>query len=507
MTGVQHLVGRLLGGRYRVERPLGQGGMGAVYAAVQIDLDRPVALKTLLDVTDPRDLERLRTEALAAASLAHPHIVQVSDFVEARGDDPTFLVMELLPGKPLGRVLAERGPLPVDMAVRIALQMLDALGAAHRAGIVHRDVKPANVMVLEGADGAAWIKLVDFGIAKLLTVDGKRTTTGTLIGTPAYMAPEQLLGVSATAASDVYAVGVCLFEMLVGRRLFTGQGGELVARVLGDDRPDPCAGAAVPRAVGDVVARAIRRDPAERFATADDLARALREATAAPREGAARVEATPSAKPATAAARWPIFALALSGTLVVGLAVALVSALRRPPPADLAPPREEPRPSTSIPAGDERADAAAPPPIAAPEPHADEAPPPLASAAPARNTSRAVRSLCSDGGRFALCPELVYRCECEGGHGTIHEDAKAWSRTLVRREHDQALEGKPCAGFVVFSHTGSRETAPATGTWRCTTKCDDEERRRGIRLAVPGTPCTGYVIGERREGRWVAVKD
>lgn len=145
--------------------------------------------------------------------------------------------------------------------------------------------------------------------------------------------------------------------------------------------------------------------------------------------------------------------------------------------------------------------------MAAPEPDAGEAPPPLASAAPAPNTSRAVRSSCYDGGHFGLCPELVYHCECEGGGGTIHEGADAGSRALVRREHDQALAGKPCAGFVVFSHTDSRETAPATGTWRCTTKCDNDERRRGIRLAVPGTPCTGYVLGERREGRWVAVKD
>ncbi len=213
--GVQSWEGKLLSSRYRVGRMLGRGGVGMVFEATDERLGRRVAVKILPDALAQRrdQLARFRREAKSACSLNHPHIVQVSDF----GEDPPHLVMQLLEGRSLASVLQEGRTLSPERAARIAVQIADALAAAHRSGIVHRDLKPANILLRSSA-GGEWVTVIDFGVAQ---VSGdsvtKLTATGDVIGTPAYMAPEQALGGEVEGRADVYALGVVLFAMLAQR--------------------------------------------------------------------------------------------------------------------------------------------------------------------------------------------------------------------------------------------------------------------------------------------------
>ncbi|MGE3633964.1 MAG: serine/threonine-protein kinase, partial [Sandaracinaceae bacterium] len=273
------LTGKVLGQRYRILRVLGRGGMGAVYEAIQENLGRRVAIKVLLDGLshDPDLVERFRREADAAGRLMHPHIVQVTDFLRSRGE-PAAIVMELLDGEPLLAVL-QRGPLPIARACRIAVQLLSALAAAHDAGIVHRDLKPANVFLVPLAGGDEYVKLLDFGIAKLAESDGyqRLTQSGVLLGTPRYAAPEQMLSRTMTdARTDLYSVGVLLYSMLAGRPPFTSHGGQLLIEIQDHEPPDvrtfvPSLSAGL----AEVVHRAMRKRPSERFATAREMSAAI----------------------------------------------------------------------------------------------------------------------------------------------------------------------------------------------------------------------------------------
>ncbi len=269
----QALVGQVLGGRYRLLRPIGAGGMGAVFEAEQLDLRRRVALKVLGDV-GPEAVARLRQEAMTAGALQSPHVVAIFDFQDG---DPPFLVMELLTGEPLSALLRSGVPLEPARAARIAVQMLAGLDAAHAVGITHRDVKPSNVWITRAGTGEEHVKLLDFGIAKVHDAPaGVRTATGHVLGTPLYMAPEQLRGERADARSDIHAVGVVLFEMLTGRRPFgtTSQG--LLTEVLAHVPPPVRQLApATPQAMSDAVARALSKDPAARFGRASEMAQAL----------------------------------------------------------------------------------------------------------------------------------------------------------------------------------------------------------------------------------------
>jgi serine/threonine protein kinase len=272
---IDQLVGQILGQRYRVERAIGAGGMGAVYEATQLDLGRTVAIKVLLDV-DPRGIARLRQEALTAGSLSCPHVVSIFDF-QAPPGEPPFLVMEMLPGHSLSQLLKHESALAVPRAARIAAQMLIGLEAAHRAGVVHRDVKPSNTWLVFGPGVDEHVKVLDFGIAKMLG-DGAAflTTTGSVLGTPAYLAPEQLRGLPIDARADIHAMGVVLFEMLAGRRPWQSQGPSVYAEIL-ERVPPPLHEIApqVPVAVSQIVARALAKDPAARFARAADMRAAL----------------------------------------------------------------------------------------------------------------------------------------------------------------------------------------------------------------------------------------
>ena len=273
--------GSTIAGRYAVGETLGRGGMGEVRAGRDLRLQRDVAIKVLgPDVAARANTrERFEAEARAAARLSHPNIVLVYDSGEHEG--VPFLVMERLPGRTLADELAG-GPLPPERVRSLGVQVLAALAAAHDAGIVHRDVKPGNVLLTPDGE----VKVGDFGIAK--SVDGgDLTTTGMLLGTPAYLSPEQLSGEPATPASDIYAVGVMLYEALTGAKPYTGPTPLALARAVEAGRPPPIRSLR-PDAPPDLVTtieRAMDKDPSRRFAGARAMAAALTATSPAPGVG------------------------------------------------------------------------------------------------------------------------------------------------------------------------------------------------------------------------------
>lgn len=270
------LIGVRLDGRYRVEAMLARGGMSTVYRGLDTRLDRPVAIKVMDRgfAADPLFLERFEREARAAARLHHPGVVGVFDQgVDRSGEaDHVFLVMELVEGGTLRDLLRERGPLAVPLALSLAEPVLSALAAAHREGLVHRDVKPENVLV--GQDGA--VKVADFGLVRA-AADAGTSTGNVILGTVAYLSPEQVTTGAADARSDVYAAGILLYEMLTGQPPYTAETALSVAyQHVNHDVPAP--GELVPWLPGgldELVVRATRRDPAARPSDAAAFLRAL----------------------------------------------------------------------------------------------------------------------------------------------------------------------------------------------------------------------------------------
>jgi serine/threonine-protein kinase len=270
----------LLGGRYRLESVLASGGMGRVWRARDIRLQRTVAVKILRDefARDATFLSRFRAEAQCAALLNHPHIAAVHDYGEAvapdGGEPLAYLVMELVDGESLSDMLARRGRLGAADTLRIIGQTAAALAAAHAAGVVHRDVKPGNVLVTPDLD----VKITDFGIAQSAS-SVPLTATGKVIGTPHYLSPEQASGGKATAASDVYALGVVAYECLAGLRPFEGDSSVQVALQQIRDLPPPLQ-PTVPGDVRRLVEQAMAKDPAARFPDGAALRDAIDRVTA-----------------------------------------------------------------------------------------------------------------------------------------------------------------------------------------------------------------------------------
>jgi serine/threonine-protein kinase len=285
-TAVDPLVGRTLDDKYRLEERLGIGGMGTVYRGKHLLLDRAVAVKVLNQrfVEDEAAKTRFRLEAKAAGRLQHANAVVVTDFGET-ADGKVYIVMELLEGRTLRDVLAKEAPLEVARSVSMMLQVAAAVTAAHEAGIIHRDLKPANIFIVQRADFPAVLKVLDFGIAKLATDslddDDRQTLTqvGAIVGTPRYMSPEQCSGRPLTPASDVYSLGVILYEMLTGVVLFGGPSPAEIAIKHTTELPrNPSEFvSSIPAALEQVVLHALEKRPALRPADAGAFRRELYE--------------------------------------------------------------------------------------------------------------------------------------------------------------------------------------------------------------------------------------
>ena len=256
-------IGQVLGGRYRLIELLGSGGMATIYRATDTGLGRDVALKILRPeyLRDPDFSARFRQEAQSAASLSHPNVVTVYDY----GEDPSgpYIVMELIDGEDLATILRRSGTLPPRQVARIGSGVARALAAAHARGLVHRDIKPGNVLI--GKDGQ--VKVVDFGIARAIS-EAQVTLPGTTLGSVHYFSPEQARGEPATAASDIYSLGIVLYEMLVGSRPWEGDSAASVALArLSGPIPDPMVvRPSVPPDLASIVRRALALDPKDRWA-------------------------------------------------------------------------------------------------------------------------------------------------------------------------------------------------------------------------------------------------
>src|SRR5690349_7133500 len=268
-----------LSGRYELGDRLGSGGMSNVYQATDLILERTVAVKILAEhlSDDERFVARFRREALAVAKLVHPNIVQVYDTGIDGGHH--YIVMEYVRGRSGAQLLQSEGRLDPETTVEIGVQACGGLDYAHRHGIVHRDVKPGNLMIIGGPAGAGemTVKLADFGIARA-SEQTRITQVGSVVGTAAYLAPEQARGEQAGPATDVYSLGVVLYQFLTGRLPYEGASlAELAVRQQSEQPLHPTSYADdVPQAVGDSVLVALESDPARRFAAAGELADALR---------------------------------------------------------------------------------------------------------------------------------------------------------------------------------------------------------------------------------------
>jgi serine/threonine protein kinase len=315
----QNLIGQTLG-KYRILAEIGRGGMGVVYKAHDTTLDCPVAIKVLdpLLARDQEFVQRFLREARATARLRrHPHIVTIHDVGQSGGY--SFIVMEHLEGRSLVEIIRREGPLPPERVARLVSQVADALDYAHAQGLIHRDVKPGNVIV--GPQDQA--TLTDFGVAR--SVEGTRLTqSGVMIGTPAYMSPEQVKGQSVGPAADVYALGVVTYEMLGGRPPFEGETPHvLFAHAYEPPPPLRQVNPRVPEAVAAAVHKALVKDPKQRYPTAGAFAAALGQAAGSPVVEATRRlppgrQPFPPATRAGQAPLWPLFGV-LGAVLVVAV--------------------------------------------------------------------------------------------------------------------------------------------------------------------------------------------
>jgi serine/threonine-protein kinase len=332
--------------RYVLESEIARGGMAIVYRARDDVLARPVAVKVLHShlADDAAFLERFRFEALAAARLAHPNIVSIYDTGSEQSDADSmthhYIVMEYCGGGSLAEHLVREGPLQPERAAVVGSSVSEALAYAHRSGVIHRDIKPANVLVAEGGG----LKVADFGIAKAAFADGDVTTTGSLLGTVTYLSPEQLRGEEPDQRSDIYSLGVTLYELLAGRAPFEEETQMAIAMKHLREEPPPLRSVrgGIPRGLESVVAKAMAKDPADRFQSAQDMRTALEgqsaaTATAVLRRPARSAERATSTAPRTrrpprrrAARRTPFVMLAIIAAIVAGASILMLSLINDP---------------------------------------------------------------------------------------------------------------------------------------------------------------------------------
>lgn len=285
----------LLNNRYRLKSQLASGGMAVVYKAIDEALGRTVAIKILRPslTAQPAFIARFQNEARSIANLGHPNIVTVHD---VGSDGPThFIVMELVDGSDLKRVVRTFGALPIDRAVNLALQIADGIGYAHRAGIVHADVKPQNVLLTQRDE----VKITDFGIAQAASDTQPNERASVVWGSPHYFAPEQAQGEKPTAASDVYSIGIVMFEMLTGRLPFTGASQQDLA-MAHIQTPVPSVkeyNPSVPDELADIVRKLMKKNPNDRFRQASQLSSILRAYVTQSGQGTVQGAAKPPVSP------------------------------------------------------------------------------------------------------------------------------------------------------------------------------------------------------------------
>jgi len=269
------LIGTLVDGRYRIDEQIGEGGMGVVYKAKHIALNKTLALKLLRGevAKEPEAVQRFMQEAQAATSIGHENIIDISDFGRLP-DGTAYFVMEFLSGQPLSDVIRRGGSIPTRDAVQILRQIASALGAAHARGIVHRDLKPDNVFVQQRSEIANFVKVLDFGIAKVGTSKNRLTRTGMVFGTPHYMSPEQAAGQGVDARTDIYALGVIMYEMFTGRVPFDADTFMAVLTKHMFEKPPPMSDGTSSRQLGaleQITMRALEKKPENRYESMDAL--------------------------------------------------------------------------------------------------------------------------------------------------------------------------------------------------------------------------------------------
>ncbi|HYV04771.1 MAG TPA: bifunctional serine/threonine-protein kinase/formylglycine-generating enzyme family protein [Blastocatellia bacterium] len=280
---VDPLVGQLLAGRYRLEKKIGEGGMGAIYKAVHTEMGRTCAIKllTLLSPGNDDALARFKREAKMASSIDNQHAVTIYDFGQNE-DGNLFLAMEFIDGVALSRLLSEERVLPPARAIEIANQIAEALSAAHARGIIHRDLKPDNIMITRKGNSKDYVKVLDFGIAKTVADDNadNLTKTGFVLGTPVYMSPEQLLGEKLDPRSDIYSLAIIVYEMLSGRLPFEGDNQQsiMMKRITSEPVRISWVAPGISEALEEAVMNGLSRDPATRTRTVEAFAASLRTA-------------------------------------------------------------------------------------------------------------------------------------------------------------------------------------------------------------------------------------
>ena len=280
LVNPDRLIGQTIEGKYELTDRVGEGGMSVVYRARRVHIGDEVAVKILLPkfATDDAALARFRREASAAAISNHPNVITIHDFGETGdGNAPAFIVMEFVKGTPLRYLLKSESHFPVERARRLMRVICAGVGAAHQQGVVHCDLKPENIMVVAPDDDSEFesVRVADFGFAKL-TTDVGAGPTGTVLGTPFYMSPEQCMGQPLDSRSDVYSLGATFYEMLSGRRPFiTETVSGIISKHLYETAPPLPPSLAIPRWISGTIMRALAKDPGDRPKTATDLARQL----------------------------------------------------------------------------------------------------------------------------------------------------------------------------------------------------------------------------------------
>jgi serine/threonine-protein kinase len=345
------MVGQTVG-KYRVESRLGRGGMGTVYRAVDETLGRDVAIKCLNpEIGEPELLKRFRAEAVTLARLNHPNIATL--FELATHDGQLLMVMEFVRGETFDRVLQREGPMPVGRAAQLCAQVLDALEHAHRSGVVHRDLKPANLMLTE----SGLVKVMDFGLARMVGTE-HLTNDGYMVGTPAYMSPEQVLGRDIDGRADIYAIGVVLFRLLTAELPFKADSGVAMVHRQLNDPPTPVrqVRGELSETCEAILLRALSKSADDRFQSADEFRTALTQLDpAVPLTGVSRISSVAPAPPAETAEA------PSSVTVVLPRASELSSTpARTPTPPFMRPPTAAAAPTVSPPAAVSRRAALAP---------------------------------------------------------------------------------------------------------------------------------------------------